>query len=498
MTKHSFPILTPEEAAAHISDGDLVGFSGFTPAGAAKAVPRALAARAADFHKAEVPFSIRVMTGASTGPAVDDMLAEANAISWRAPYQSSKMLRRQMNQGHASFVDMHLSHMPQMLSEGFFGKMNVAVIEATDVTRDGRVYLSTSIGASPTFLEEADKVIIELNRHHSPRISEMADITTLPRPPHRSPVPIYHPMQRLGWPFVGVDPEKIIGVVETDEADGVSPFTTPDEVSSKIAKNVIDFLLREKEVGRIPPEFLPVQSGVGNIANAVMANLGESDHVPPFYMYTEVLQDSVVELMKKELVLGASTTALTLSDPVMEELTGNLDFFSPRIIMRTQEFSNNPGIVRRLGVITTNTALEVDIYGHVNSTHVSGTRMMNGIGGSADFTRNAYLSIFMCPSIAKGGKISTIVPMASHVDHSEHSVQVVITEQGVADVRGMSPNERARCLIQNCAHPAYRDYLWEYVKSAPVGHIRHDLSRAFELHLNLEREGAMLPGLKIG
>jgi len=148
-------------------------------------------------------------------------------------------------------------------------------------------------------------------------------------------------------------------------------------------------------------------------------------------------------------------------------------------------------------VITTNTALEVDIYGHVNSTHVGGRMMMNGLGGSGDFTRNAYLSFFMCPSVAKGGRISTIVPFCSHIDHNEHSVQIIVTDQGIADLRGKGPMERAKTLIDNCAHPAYRDHLHRYLEDAPVGHIRQDLRRCFEMHTNLEEHGAMLPDLDL-
>jgi acetyl-CoA hydrolase len=190
---------------------------------------------------------------------------------------------------------------------------------------------------------------------------------------------------------------------------------------------------------------------------------------------------------------GASTTALTLTEPQLDCVYAHLDFFGPRVVLRPQEISNNPGVIRRLGVISLNTALEVDIYGHVNSTHVGGTAVMNGVGGSGDFTRNSFVSIFMCPSVAKGGRISAIVPMASHVDHNEHSVQVVVTEQGLADLRGLAPAARAEAIIEKCAHPDYRPYLRDYVARAPQGHIRHDLSRAFELHLNLARTGCMLP-----
>jgi propionyl-CoA:succinyl-CoA transferase len=265
-------------------------------------------------------------------------------------------------------------------------------------------------------------------------------------------------------------------------------------VSQRIAGHVVDFLLDELHLGRIPADFLPLQSGVGNVANAVMAGLGESD-VPPFYMFSEVYQDALVDLMVNERLLGASTTSLTLSEPQLQRVYADMDFFAPRIVLRPQELTNNPGVVRRLGVIAINTALEMDIYGNANSTHVTGTHLMNGIGGSGDFVRNAYLSILVCPSIAKGGKISAVVPMVSHVDHNEHSVQVLATEQGLADLRGLGPMERARMVIEKCAHPAYREYLHDYIARSPVAHIPHDLTRCFELHRNLMEHGEMLPGV---
>jgi|GEM_PF-1406 len=491
----AFARLTPEEAAAEIHHGMTLACSGFTAAGAPKAVPRALAERAKALHASGEAFRIRVLTGASTGADLDEALSSAEAISWRAPYQSSKTLRRQMNNGEADFVDLHLSHLPQMVSEGFLGKIDVAVVEASEVTADGRVFLTSGIGATPTFLAAAQKVIIEINRYHSPRVSRLSDVAILPNPPHRRAIPLYHPMDRIGWPYASVDPEKIIGVIEHEQPDGILPPAAPDPVSRRIADNFIRCILAEQKAGRIPPEFLPLQSGVGNIANAVLAGLDEHPDCPPFYMFTEVLQDSVIALLESGNALGASTCSLTVSQERLDHVYENMDFFEPRIVLRPQEITNNPGLVRRLGVITTNTALEVDIYGHVNSTHVGGTYMMNGIGGSGDFTRNAYLSFFMCPSIAKGGCISTIVPMVTHVDHNEHSVQFVITEQGFADLRGLAPLERARRLIDNCAHPAYRDYLHRYLDSAPPGHIRHDLDRCFELHRNLRDHGRMLPEL---
>lgn len=489
------PQITAEEAADMIFDGATIGFSGFTPAGAVKAVPRALARRANEVHANGGSLRVRVLTGASTGKSLDEELAQANAIAWRAPYQSSKTLRKRINSQETQFVDMHLSHVPQMVEFGFFGKIDFAIVEAVDVTADGRIYLSTSVGASPTYLKHAEKVIVEINEHHSKRMWEMHDVVTLPRPPFRNPIPIHHPLSKIGTPFVSIDPNKIVGIVHTDEPDGVAGFDEPDEVSEKIANHVVRFLLDELRAGRIPPDFLPLQSGVGNVANAVMANLGKSD-VPPFYMYSEVFQDALVDLMENERLLGASTTSLTLSESQLQRIYENMNFFGSRIVLRPQELSNNPGIVRRLGVIAINTALEVDIYGNANSTHVAGTQLMNGIGGSGDFVRNAYMSVMVCPSVAKGGAISAVVPMVSHTDHNEHSVQIIVTEQGLADLRGKGPIERAHTIIEKCANPMYKDYLNRYLKQSRMGHISHDLNTCFDLHRSLLESGSMLNAIE--
>ncbi|HAU8903004.1 TPA: hypothetical protein JEW44_000352 [Escherichia coli] len=281
--------MTANEAAEIIQHNDMVAFSGFTPAGSPKALPTAIARRANEQHEAKKPYQIRLLTGASISAAADDVLSDADAVSWRAPYQTSSGLRKKINQGAVSFVDLHLSEVAQMVNYGFFGDIDVAVIEASALAPDGRVWLTSGIGNAPTWLLRAKKVIIELNNYHDPRVAELADIVIPGAPPRRNSV-----------------------------------------------------------------------------------------------------------------------------------------------------------------------------------------------------------SIFMAPSIAKEGKISTVVPMCSHVDHSEHSVKVIITEQGIADLRGLSPLQRARTIIDNCAHPMYRDYLHRYLENAPGGHIHHDLSHVFDLHRNLIATGSML------
>jgi acetyl-CoA hydrolase len=487
----AFPILSAAEAASLIRHGQTVGFSGFTPAGAPKAIPLAIAGRAEEEHAAGREFQIGVLTGASTGPSLDGALAKANAISFRTPYQSNADLRALINRGETRFVDMHLSMLPQMVRYGFLGPVDWAVIEACDVTAGGGIVLSTSVGAAPTYLSQAKRILIELNRRHPPTLLGTHDIYEPADPPVRREIPVYRVSDRIGAPLATVDPSKIAGIVETDLPDESGAFSELTPVTERIGQNVADFLVSELRCGRIPREFLPLQSGVGDIANCVLAALGASRDIPAFEMYTEVLQDSVVDLLENERCRFASTCSLTLSPGAMSRLTDNLGFFRSRILMRPQEISNNPEVVRRLGVISMNTAIEVDLFGNVNSTHVMGRQMMNGIGGSGDFTRNAYLSIFSCPSMAKGGKISTIVPLVTHVDHSEHSVQVVITEQGVADLRGQDPHSRARLIIDRCAHPDFRDQLNTYLELVKQGHTPQSLSLAFAMHRQFARTGDM-------
>lgn len=491
MTAKRIKELSPEEAASLINNEDVIGFSGFTPAGACKIIPRALAKRAKEEHAAGKPFKVGVVTGASTGRSLDGSLAEANAVLFRTPYQSDPNLRKQINNGETRFFDMHLSLLPQYVRYGFLGKFNYAIVEACDVNDKGEITLSTSVGASPTFCQVADKIIIELNRYHPKELRGFHDIYMPDSPPHRREVPIYRADDRIGRETITVDPAKIVGYVVNNEPDEVGAFKPSNEITRKIGENTANFLASEMKRGTIPPEFLPIQSGVGNIANAVLGALGDNMDIPPFMLYSEVIQDSVIDLMDSGRCTFASGTSLTVTKPVIEKIYDNLNEYGRKIILRPQEISNNPEIVRRLGIISINTALELDIFGNVNSTHVLGKNMMNGIGGSGDFTRNAYISIFTCPSVAKKGMISAIVPNCSHTDHSEHSVQVIITEQGIADLRGKGPVERARLICDNCAHPDYRDTLKSYFAEVSDGHTPSSLQNAFAMHQKFLETGDM-------
>ncbi|MGC4074261.1 MAG: succinate CoA transferase [Nibricoccus sp.] len=489
--KKTFKILTPAEAAALVNHGETVGFSGFTPAGSPKAIPREIARRASAEQSAGRPFQIGVVTGASTGPAVDGVLAEANAISFRTPYQSDPILRRRINAGETKFHDMHLSMLPQNVRYGFLGKISWAIIEACNVTDDGQIVPTSAVGASPTFCHSAEKILIELNRRHPAALRGFHDIFEPLDPPHRSHIPVYTPSDRIGTPYIQVDPAKIAGIVYTDLPDDTAPFEEPSPVTTQIGKNVAEFLAAELRRGSIPAPFLPIQSGVGDIANAVLGALGAHPDIPKFTMYTEVIQDAVINLLRQGKIEFVSGVSLTVSQPVLASIYADLPALRSRFLLRPQEISNHPEVVRRLGLISMNTAIEADLFGNINSTHILGKTLVNGIGGSGDFTRNAFLSIFTCPSTARGGKISTIVPLVSHTDHSEHSVQVIATEYGVADLRGKDPYERANLIIEKCAHPDFRPDLHRYFALAQSGHMPQTLANAFAMHQQFLSSGDM-------
>lgn len=487
--------MSAEQAATLIRPGMTVAMSGFTGAGYPKAVPQALATRIEQAHARGEPFRVKVMTGASTAPELDGVLARAEGIELRLPYQSDPNLRDRINAGELNYIDLHLSHVAQHTWFGFFGAVDVAVVEVTAITEDGRLVPSSSVGNNKTWLDQADKVILEVNHWQPSGLEGMHDVyygTALP--PNRKPIPLVHPDDRIGEPYLRCDPAKVIAIVETDAPDRNSPFSPPDATSRQIAANLLDFFAHEVRRGRLTPQLLPLQSGVGNITNAVLAGLADAGY-RDLTAFTEVIQDGMLDLLKRGVLRMASATSFSLSPAAIDEFLDHVDFYRERIVLRTQEMSNHPELVRRLGCIAMNGMIEVDIYGNVNSTHIAGTKIMNGIGGSGDFARNAYLSVFMSPSTAKNGAISSIVPMASHVDHTEHDVMVVVTEQGLADLRGLAPKQRAQRIIDVCAHPDYRPMLQDYFDRASREsygkHTPHLLDEALSWHQRFVKTGTM-------
>ncbi|WP_374979374.1 acetyl-CoA hydrolase/transferase family protein [Pseudomonas solani] len=481
-------VMSAADAASLIEDGMTIGMSGFTRAGEAKAVPRALAERAK-----QQPLQITLMTGASLGNDLDKQLTEAGVLARRMPFQVDSTLRKAINDGSVMFIDQHLSETVEQLRNHQLKLPDIAVIEAVAITEEGHIVPTTSVGNSASFAIFAKRVIVEINLAHDTNLEGLHDVYIPTYRPTRTPIPLTRVDDRIGTTAIPIPPEKIAAIVFTEQPDSLSTVLPPDAETQAIADHLIGFFAREVEAGRLSNSLAPLQAGIGSIANAVMCGLIDS----PFEdlsMYSEVLQDSTFDLIDAGKLRFASGSSITLSARRNADVFGNLERYKDKLVLRPQEISNHPEVVRRLGIIGINTALEFDLYGNVNSTHVGGTKMMNGIGGSGDFARNAHLAIFVTKSIAKGGAISSVVPMVSHVDHTEHDVDILVTEQGLADLRGLAPRERARVIIDNCVHPDFRAALGDYFERACAkgGHTPHLLREAMDWHINLEETGRML------
>lgn len=486
-------VVSAEEAAQFVNHGDKVGMSGFTGAGYPKALPSAIAKKAKELHERGEDFQIDVFTGASTAPDCDGVLAEADAVRYRTPYASDPTMRKKINAGEILYQDIHLSHLGQQVEEGFFGNLDVAVVEAVRIDEAGNIIPSSAVGNNVEYLNSARKIIIEVNEWQSLDLEGMHDIYKIQDLPNRTPIPINRPGDRIGTTFIPVDQNKVVAVVKTNAEDRNAPFKPTDEISEKIAGHFLDLLEGEVEAGRLTYDGYIMQSGVGNVPNAVMAGLLDSKF-ENIQAYTEVIQDGILDLIDNGKMTVASATSFALSPDYAKKMNEEAKRYREHIVLRPQQISNHPEVIRRTGLIASNGMIGCDIYGNVNSTNVAGSRVMNGIGGSGDFTRNAFLSTFISPSTAKDGAISAVVPFASHIDHTEHDTMVVITEYGYADLRGLAPRQRVPKII-SIAHPDYRPLLEEYYERAcSEGHYLqtpHDLKTAFDFHINLAEKGSM-------
>lgn len=481
-------IKSAEEAALLFKDKMVVGTSGFTKAGDSKVVLPALAERA---HKEEL--KITLISGASLGHDTDAKLTEAKVLYKRMPFQVDKVLRTAINNGEVLFIDQHLSETAELIHGGCIGDIDIAIMEVATIEEDGSIVPTTSVGNSVSFAALAKKIILEVNTSISPDIKGIHDIFLPENYPHRNYIPITSAGVRVGRDTIPLDPNKIEAIVFTNIQDAPADIAEPDEKTIAISQHLRSFFDNEVKSGRLTDRLLPLQAGIGKVANAVLTGFKNSN----FYdltMYSEVLQDSTFELIDAGKLQFASASSITVSKEWYNRLMNNLEKYRDKIVLRPQNLSNSPGLIRRLGIIAINTALEFDIYGNVNSTHVSGTHIMNGIGGSGDFARNAYLSIFVCQSSSKGNLLSHVVPMVPHVDHNEHDVDILVTEQGYADLRGLAPRERAQMIIEKCAHPEYKEALRSYFQRACEqrgGQTPHLLNEAFSWHSNYIEKGTM-------
>jgi len=469
------PELSAADAAAEIPADATLVVSGFGSVGDPKAVPTALAASDRDCE-------LTYISGGSVGNDVEQALVESGQLARRHPYQSSAAARGAANDGTLAYHDRHVSRLADEVQFGQLADADVALVEAIAVG-EGWFVPSTSLGQTPAYVEAADRLVVELNDAQPLALQQVHDVYRPDAPPNRDPIPLTEPDERIGSPTVEFDPGKLVGVVRTDRRDQTYVFREPTDDDRAIAANLGSFLSHEVEETPVFGDSVTLQFGVGSLGNALMGELSDVDFGDrEVTYYGEVIQDGLLDLLDEGMLSAASATTLALSADGQERLFENVDRYAEDVVVRPADVSNAPEVVVRMGVIAVNSALEVDVYGHVNSTHVNGSRVINGLGGSGDFNRNALITVTALPSTAAGGDLSRIVPMVPHVDHTEHDVDVVVTERGVADLRGLDPRERAEELVEECAHPDFRPALRDYLDRAREegGHVPHDLDTAFD------------------
>lgn len=473
----SVPLRDAADVAASVDRDEPLVVSGFGSVGYPKAVPAALAESGRDL-------ALTVVSGGSVGEEIDVDLMEADAIARRYPYQARKPARERVNDRRVAFDDRHIWPLGDEVALHQLVGRYTAIVEAVAVG-EGWYVPSTSIGPTPSFVRGAERLVIELNHAQPVELGRLHDVYQRADPPNREPVPLTSADERIGGPRVEFDPSKLDAVVETDAPDSPYVFRDLTPAERGLGSHLAAFLGQESRENPLFDGTAHLQFGVGNVGNALMAELDQVDFDGSDVVYCgEVIQDGLLDVIDQGVLTTASATSLALSSEGQARLFDDIDRYADHIVVRPSSVSNNPSVINRLGVVAINSAAEVDVYGNVNSTHINGSHVINGIGGSGDFIRNSLLSIVALPSTARDDTISRIVPMVPHVDHTEHDVQVVVTEHGVADLRGCSPCERAEALIENCAHPDFVDQLREYhehAKQSP-GHIPHDLARAFEMH----------------
>lgn len=480
-------VITAKDAAMFFKHGMVVGSSGFTRAGDSKAILHALAERGK-----EAELKITLITGASLGHDTDGLLADNNRLAKRMPFQSDATLRKHINAGEVMFIDQHLGETAEFINNHHLPEIDIAIVEVAMIKADGSIVPTTSIGNSATFIQKAKKIILEVNLTIPTSIEGIHDIFYPGDYPNRAIIPITQANTLIGKTSIPVDISKVIGIVYTNVADSPASIAEPDAKTIAIANYLLDFLREEVKQGRLTTSLLPLQAGIGKVANAILEGFVNSEF-HNLTMYSEVLQDSTFDLMDAGNLTFASASSITVSEECYQRIFMNFDRYKDKILLRPQNISNAAEVIRRLGIIAINTAIECDIYGNVNSTHVYGTKMMNGIGGSGDFARNSYLSIFVTQAASKDDNISHIVPMVSHVDHSEHDVDIIVTDYGLADLRGLAPRERAIKIIKKCSHPDYRPYLLDYFQRACMqgGHTPHLLNEALSWQVRLIEKGSM-------
>ncbi len=340
--------------------------------------------------------------------------------------------RRAVNQGAADYTPVFLSHVPNLFFRGLV-PIDVALIQTSPPDDHGFMSLGVSVDIVKAAAEKARLVIAQVNAH---------------------------------MPRVHGD-----GFIHIEEVDFIVPFDEPilefvSEADTEIAQQI------GKYVARLVCDGDTIQVGYGSIPNAILANLGQKQHLG---VHSELLTDGIVDLMKRRVIDNTQKT-INRGKTVASFCMGRKETYdyihdNPAIEFRTIDYTNNPlTIAQHERMTAINAALEIDLTGQATAESI-GKLFYSGIGGQADFMRGAVLAregktILALPSTADDGKTSRIVPFlreGAGVTLHRGDIHYVVTEYGIAYLKGKNIRERAMALIA-IAHPHFRPWLIEEAK----------------------------------
>lgn len=445
-------VVPADQAAQFFKGGMVVATSGNALSGYPKEIFAALAAR-----MQREPFKIDLMATGPLGPEVEEALVRAGGLRRRIGTVGTRLLREAINRREVGFLEGKSGRLAQYARWGYYGPVDLAVIEAAGIDGEGNILPGTTVYDAPDWVDLAPAVLLEINWRRPVEMAGMHDIYS-PRPGEC--LPLTHVLQRIGRPTIPLDAKKVKGIVLSDGQDREVPPARMTEKNRSIARHLILFLQREanRRGGRLPP----LEVGIGEVMLSFLSALAEAD-LPPLSFFLAAATDPLLELVETGRAEALSCNSLRFSRAGLARLASRLDSYRPRIILRSAAVTNSAEVISRLGLLAINSCLEADVAGQVNSSHLRGSMLVGGIAGSYDYARNSALSIFALPATTGKGDASTIVSRVSHVDHTEHEVDVLVTEHGVADLRALEPYERAAAIIDHCAAPPFRDGLRDYV-----------------------------------
>ncbi|KAK4705081.1 hypothetical protein P7C70_g1127, partial [Phenoliferia sp. Uapishka_3] len=349
-----------------------------------------------------------LFVGASTGPEVEDRWAKLDMIRFRAPHQVGKEVAKGINSGRIDFAgeivylltkdlapladlsfvktstclcSLRILHTDVCLFFSYVFSaalttarskdyalnkkhgepkkhLDWAIVEATAITEDGKIVPGASVGATPEILQSAEKIIIEVNTKIP---SFEGEALSLFKQKLSLIELITSPSQRIGETAIQIDLDRVVAVIEADRPDNTGGNAPETEDSKAIARHLIEFLQSEVTDGRLPKNLLPLQSGIGNVANSIIGGLADG----PFedvQVWTEVLQDTFIRFLDSGKLSFATATSIRFSPEGFDHFYKNWASYKDRLLLRSQQVANSPEIIRRLGVIAMMDGIDLETW----------------------------------------------------------------------------------------------------------------------------------------